>query len=105
MTVAFPSLSQEGQVRAGSNLRAVFARFLVFTKPFIFDRHFRAGDGLNADGLGHLRKVHRSAQVVVVGQGQRLEPQVIGAHQQVLHGGGPFLKRIVTVAMKLCVHK
>ena len=71
----------------------------------VFDSHLHAGDELHLQGLGHLGEVHGPAQIIVIGQSQRAVPQITGAHQQVLHGGGPFLERIVAMAMEFGVHK
>ena len=86
LAIAVLVLSQEGQVGA------------------VFNGHLDAGDGLHLQSLSHLGEMHGPAQIIVVGQSQRTQPQAPGAHQQVLHGGGPFLEGIITVAVKFGVH-
>ena len=80
-------------------VRAVFA-FLS-----ALNSHLHAGDRLNLEGLSHLGEVHGPAEIVMVGQSQRAQPQITGAHQQVLHGGGPFLEGVVAVAVEFGVHE
>ena len=52
---------------------------------------------------GYLSELHRSAQVIVVCEGQGPVAQLPGAHQDFIGGRGALLEGIVAVAVELSV--
>ena len=68
-----------------------------------FSRDFGAGYGLNAQTAGHLSKLHRPAQVVVVGEGQGWVSKLDSPRHHLVDGGCSFLEGVVAVAVKFNV--
>ena len=63
--------------------------------------YLRAGDGLDVDAVRDARELHRPAQVVVIGQGQRRVPELDGAGEKLLQERGALLKGVVAMAVQL----
>jgi hypothetical protein len=71
----------------------------------VLERHLRPVDRLQPEAGGGLRELHRAAQAVVVGERERLVPQLHGRPHQLVGERSPVEEGEGGVGMELNVHE
>ena len=61
----------------------------------------QAKDGIDGEFLGLLVEFHRAVQVSVIGQGQGIHPEGLGALEEIAYFSGPIQQAVMAVAMQM----